>query len=224
MALEAQGTLIRRQSTTAGSTGLTSANTIAFSSASKTITRSDAGDFTVDGFSTAMRVGNDSTANSTRVVTIASVAATVMTVYEPIISQSSGITITLTGHSFENIGGVMTFNGPSGSAAVIDITTLQSTAKEKLIGIRDEGQLSMDVVFDNDTTSLQPAIIADRASRTKRTYDIKLTDEGTVSQQPTAHYFDAYVTGFSLTGAVDDKVTGSITLEITNDVKTIEQI
>lgn len=224
MAIEAQGTLIRRQSTTAGSTGSVTAATIAFSSVAKTITRSDAGDFTVDGFSTGMRIENTSTANSTRVNTLASVAATSMTVYEPIITQSSGISITITGHSFENIAKITNFSGPTGSAGVIDITTLGSTAKEKLIGIRDEGQLTMDVVFDNNATSLHPSLREDRASRTLRLYDIKLTDNGTASNQPSAFYLDAYVTGFSIAGAVDDKITGNLTLEITSAVRTIEAI
>ena len=62
------------------------------------------------------------------------------------------------------VGGFMGFNGPSGSAAVIDITTLGSTAKEKLMGLPDEGQLSGDLLYLS-TDAGQIALIADRASR-----------------------------------------------------------
>lgn len=221
MALEAQGIQIRRQSTTAGSTGQTIAATIAFNSGSTNITRSDAGDFTSDGFSTGMRVETDSSANSTRVFTIASVAATVMAVHEPVVSQSSGISITLTGHVLQPIAEVMTFTGPSGSAAVIDVTHLGSTAKDKLIGLRDEGQVTMDVLFNTDTTALQTALRADRASRTKRVYDIRYTDS---TATPSYDFFDAYVTGFSISGGVDDATKGSVTLEITSAVRSVQKV
>lgn len=225
MAIESQGIQIRRQSTTAGSTAQTIAATIAFSSLSTNITRSDLGSFIADGFSSGMRVETNSTANSTRVFTIASVAATVMTVYEPVVGQSTGISITITGHSMEAIAAVTGFSGPSGSAAVIDITSMGSTAKEKQIGLRDEGQVSLDLLFDNAATALHAALRNDRASRTRRIYDIRLTDQTTAAgSQPSAFYFDAYVSGFSLQGGVDDVVKGSVTLEISSAVRTIDRV
>ena len=123
MAIEAQGVQIRRQSTTAGSTGLTSTDTIAYVAGSTGVTRGGAGSFIADGFTTAMRVTNNSTSNSTRVHTVASVAATVMTFREPIVSQSSGTTWSITGHDMEAIAEIISFSGPSGSAAVIDVTS-----------------------------------------------------------------------------------------------------
>lgn len=224
MAIESQGIQFRRQSTTAGSTGASSGAVIAFSTASSGVTRS-AGDFTAENWSTGMRMENDSTSNSTRVHTIATIAATVMTVYESVISQATGISFALIGHDMEAVAEISGFNGPSGSANVIDVTNLGSTAKEKLIGLRDEGQLSLDLMFNTDTTALQIALKDDRASRTRRVYDLVLTDQSTTAgSQPTALFMDAYVTGFALTGAVDDTVKASITLEITSAVKTIEKV
>ena len=226
MAIQAQGCIIRRQSTAAGSTAQSVAATLAFSTVVNGVTRSDVGSFVADGFSSAMRVENTSTSNTTRVHTVASVAATVMVFYEPVITQSTGISITLTGHSMSNVGQVVGFNGPSGSASVIDVTHLGSTAKEKLVGLRDEGQVSLDLIYDPATTgtSIHLSLKDDRATRTKRIFDIKLTDSGTASSQPSAYYFNAYVTGFSLTGAVDDVVKGSVTLEISSAVRTIEPV
>ena len=220
MAIESQGILIRRQSTTAGSTAQTVAATMAFSAVSTNITRSDIGSFVADGFSTGMRLETDSTANSTRVFTVASVAATVITVFETIVAQSSGISITLTGHAMLPIATITGFKGPSGSASVIDITSLQSTAKEKAIGLRDEGQMTLDIIFDTNATSLHAAIRNDRSSRTKRIFDIVLTDQST-SGQPSAFYFDGYVTNFALQGAVDDVVKASATIEISSAVRAI---
>ena len=222
MAIEAQGVQIRRQSTTSGSTGQTVAATIAFSSTG--ITRSDVGSFITDGFSTGMRVETDSTANATRIFTISSIVATSMSIYETAVAQSTGISITITGHDMEAIGEVIGFNGPSGSASVIDITNLGSTAKEKMIGLRDEGQISLDLIYDSNATALHTALKDDRASRTRRIFDIKLTDNGTASSQPSAFYFDGYVTGFSLTGAVDDVIKSSLTLEISSAVHAIDAV
>lgn len=107
------------------------------------------------------------------------------------------------------VGGVMGFSGPSGSAAVIDITTLQSTAKEKQMGLPDEGQISFDVVYLSTDVG-QTALRNDRKSRTKRVVTLQLNDATTQTV-----YADAYCTGFSITGAVDDIVKASVTLELT---------
>jgi len=109
----------------------------------------------------------------------------------------------------QTVGGVMGFNGPSGSANIIDITTLQSTAKEKQMGLPDEGQISFDVLYLSTDTG-QIALIADRKARTKRNCAIRFTDSST-----TLVHADAYCTGFSVTGAVDDVIKASVTLEIT---------
>jgi hypothetical protein len=230
MALESQGVQIRRQSTTAGSTGSTSADTLVFTTVAglgnDTITNTAGADFTAGvAFTTGMRLETDSTANSTRVFTIASVAATVMEVYEEVVGQSSGITVSLTGHEFEAIGEVTNFNGPTGSANIIDITHLGSTAKEKLMGLPDEGQITMDVNFNTDATALHLALKDDRAARTLTNFDIKLTDSSTFAQtQPTAFYFKAFVTNFSITGAVDDALKSALTLEISSAVRTIDLV
>lgn len=106
------------------------------------------------------------------------------------------------------IGEITDFTGPGGAAAVIDITHLLSTAKEKLMGLRDEGQLSFNVNF-NATDAGQEALRTDRAARNKKNGSIKFTDETT-----SFWYFDAYCLNYSIAGAVDQKVSAAITLEI----------
>jgi len=57
---------------------------------------------------------------------------------------AQGITIARFGTTtFETIPNVVSFQGPGGQASVIDVTNLASTAKEKRVGLRDEGQLSL---------------------------------------------------------------------------------
>jgi hypothetical protein len=110
------------------------------------------------------------------------------------------------------IGQVAGFNGPSGSANVIDITHLGSTAKEKMMGLRDEGQISLDVMFQPNDVG-QIALRTDRANRQLRKVVVKLNDN-TSDAARTKIICDAYCTGFSITGRVDDKISGSVTLEL----------
>jgi len=106
------------------------------------------------------------------------------------------------------IGDIVGFNGPGGSAAVIDITSLLSTAKEKLVGLNDEGQLTLDLNFDRSDTG-QSLMMTDRAARNLRRACIKFNDTST-----TEAHFLCYCLGFSISGAVDDKVTANAVTEI----------
>jgi len=110
------------------------------------------------------------------------------------------------------VGEVTDFNGPGGAAGIIDISHLQSTAKEKLIGLRDEGQLSFSLNY-NATDAGQLSLIADRAARTKKKCLLKFNDAATNCAR-----FDAYCMQFSITGAVDDKIAANAVLEITGAV------
>lgn len=106
---------------------------------------------------------------------------------------------------------VTDFSGPGGAAAIIDVTHLGSTAKEKMVGLRDEGQLSMTMNF-NSTDPGQVAFIADRAARTKRGYTLKFSSSDVA---PHRVRFKGYPMQFSIAGSVDNKVTANIVIEIT---------
>ena len=110
------------------------------------------------------------------------------------------------------IGEVTDYTGPGGQAGVIDITHVLSTAKEKLIGLRDEGQLSMTLNFSG-TDAGQTALRADRASRAKKHCTMKFTDTAT-----SVALFMGYCLAYSITGAVDNKVTAQAVIEITGTV------
>lgn len=214
MALSAQGILIRRESTGAGST-VSITTSIVFDAT--LIRRTAVGDFAADGFTTAMRVWTTNVASSNvgRIYTIKSVAATVMGVVETM-TTSTSFSGTLNGLKMTNIGDITNFTGPGGSPSIMDITNLQSTAKEKLVSLSDEGQLTLEVNF-NTSDAMQWALIADRKARQRRAFDIRFSDANTVADSsalPTNVMFWGYPTGFSISGAVDAVVKASLTIEI----------
>ena len=114
------------------------------------------------------------------------------------------------------VGQVKDFSGPGGQAAVIDVTNLLSTAKEKLVGLRDEGQLTMSLNL-SFSDAAQVALRADRATRTMRKCVIKFNDSTTDAARTKA-IFDGYVLGFSITGAVDNVIAANAVIEITGAV------
>jgi hypothetical protein len=114
------------------------------------------------------------------------------------------------------VGEVTDFSGPGGQASIIDITNLGSTAKEKLVGLRDEGQVSMTLNLSFSDAG-QVALRADRATRSRKKCVIKFNDN-TTDAAKTKATFDGYCMGFSITGAVDNKVSANAVIEITGGV------
>lgn len=109
---------------------------------------------------------------------------------------------------FTTIGEVNSIQGPGGSATTIDVTNLSSTAKNKKMGLIDEGQVTLEMKLDTADTA-QTGLRTDRSNKTLRNFQIVLTDS-----PATTISFAAYVMSFALATAVDDVVTASVTLEI----------
>jgi len=209
MARGAQGVIIRRESSVAGSTGVQTAADIAHVVAGNTIT-------SPTGFAnmaTGMRFYSNSPLNP-GVYTIKTTAATAITCYEAIAAEASGVSVTLTGHTMQTIGEIVSFNGPAMTAAVIDVTSLSATAKEKLVGVYDGGQFSISVNYDD--AALHAALAADMIARTKRAFDI--TIPGTSTAKTGAMYFSGYISGVSLSGAVDNALKADITIALSSGV------
>lgn len=114
---------------------------------------------------------------------------------------------------FTAISEISTFSGPGGAATVIDVTDLSSLAKEKRMGLADEGQLSFTINYiPNDT---QHALLrTQRANRQETNFKLIFTDDS----PSTTWSFAAFVTGFSVTAAVDGVVQANVTLEITGAI------
>lgn len=126
--------------------------------------------------------------------------------------NSRGVTVTIKVGSgaATKISGITDFSGlGSGSAAVIDTTDLDSTSKEKMIGVMDEGQFKISYnVIKNDAG--QTALDTARASGA--VCEIK------VATSAVTYTFSAFVLTNEKGGAVDKQMTGSAGLEITGSV------
>lgn len=114
--------------------------------------------------------------------------------------------------SFVALNNVTGFKGPGGSAAVIDITNLASVAKEKMMGLPDEGQFTLDINFDPDDTG-HIALRNARGARTPIEIRVTFTDS-----TPSTATFAGYVLGFEFTGQVDQQVKAALTIEINGPV------
>lgn len=77
---------------------------------------------------------------------------------------SAGTSGTAVPQTFTKIGGVTDFTPDGGTASVIDVTELDSDAKEKRQGLQDFGNYSLSYNSD-DTDAGQLALIAARASQ-----------------------------------------------------------
>lgn len=131
--------------------------------------------------------------------------------------EAQGVTIAISvgesPTSFSTIGNIIDFSGPGGQASVIDVTNLASLAREKRMGLPDEGQLTFNVNLDPDNATHQ-ALRDARKNRTKCEFQITLTDA-----TATKLTFFGFVLGFVVSGAVDDVVKAAITIEIDGPVE-----
>ncbi len=109
------------------------------------------------------------------------------------------------------LGEMVTFDGPGGSASMYETTHLLSTAKEKKVGLMDEGQLTLSMNWCLETDLGQQEASDARKARSEKNFKLTFSDDSTAS-------FAGYVMGMSASGGVDDKVNGSITIEITGAV------
>ncbi len=133
--------------------------------------------------------------------------------------ESQGVTIGVgdTGSSpisYTDIGELTDINGPDGSAPEYDVTNLSSEAREYRMGLHDEGTISLSGFYDPNDTGQSECQTA-RKNRTKKAFKITEADS-----PPTEHTFEGYVTGFSMSRAVDQSVSLSIAIRITGDVTT----
>ena len=119
---------------------------------------------------------------------------------------------TATPVTFTPISEVSTFSGFDGQASEIDVTDLNSTAKEFKLGLIDNGGFTYTV---NTVLSDggQTAVRASRDTGTSRQYKLTLP-----SGTPSIATFTAFAKQVPVTGGVDAKVQSSVALRITGTV------
>lgn len=112
--------------------------------------------------------------------------------------------------SLTTISEVVNFSGFDGAAAEIDVTHLESTAKEFLMGLQDFGTFQLDVNYLPDDPGQVEARAA-KASQTKKLFLITFSDNNTAQ-------FQGFVLSASISGGVDSKVDSSMSIRVSGDV------
>ena len=116
--------------------------------------------------------------------------------------------------TFDTIPEIKSFTGPGGAAAVIDVTDLSSTGKEKRMGLMDEGQLTFTMHYI-PTETQHIALRTARATRVETKFQLVFTDDSPA----TTWEFSGFVTNFSTSGAVDGVIEANVTIEITGVIE-----
>ncbi len=109
-----------------------------------------------------------------------------------------------------------TVNMEDGESADIDVTCLDSDAKEYLVGLQDSGTLTLDLNVDFEDAGYILLKTA-KASGEKYSFQIELAKEGTETTGRT-FTFDGYVKTLPFTAAVDTAIVGSASVKISGVV------
>jgi predicted secreted protein len=115
--------------------------------------------------------------------------------------------------NYEDIGCLTDFQGPSGSRTVIDTTCLDSTGREKNVGIPDYGQVTANGILSTESTDFH---VSDAKSLWESFKDGQARAFRLIIPTSPEKYmeFNAYVLNFQITTQIDDVFKFSVTFEI----------
>lgn len=113
---------------------------------------------------------------------------------------------------FTTVAELRSFTGPGAPAAKIDTTTLSSTAKEFVLGLKDNGEISFEA-FLKESDPGQAALFAARDALVARNFKLIMP-----FSPARTWAFLAFVMEFNISGGVDDVINAQITLAITGDI------
>lgn len=118
--------------------------------------------------------------------------------------------------NFQQIEEVTDITGPDGTAPLIDVSHLQSTRKEYLPGLADNGSITLSCNFTGGTQQMD---MYRMFNTTADPEEFKLEIPATAAKT-TFHTFTflGIVTKWSVSAKVDSKATLSITLQTTGGV------
>ena len=114
--------------------------------------------------------------------------------------------------SWTQIPEVKNINFRTGSAAVIDVTDLSSTAKEKRMGLADEGQCTFTLNY-RPANGAHAELAQAKADRQPRDFKLVFTDT-----PASVYYFTGFVLSVPVTAGVDGVIESNVTVEITGAV------
>jgi hypothetical protein len=108
------------------------------------------------------------------------------------------------------IKNMTSFSGFSGAASDIDVTDLDSTAKEYRAGLQDWDSVSLDLNINMAEPS-HVALLAAKKAGTVKEFTATLSDGTTIK-------FTGYVKDFPIANKVDAVVTGTVDIKVTGDI------
>ena len=115
------------------------------------------------------------------------------------------------GTADQAIGNVISFSGFDGEASELDITNLDSTAKEKMAGLQDFGNFSFEFHPDYSDSG-QDALRAAQASGALKTFQLTLSDATTID------FTGVVKNAQSITGGVDAPLAGSAAISVSGSI------
>lgn len=116
--------------------------------------------------------------------------------------------------SYTDVANITGHNGPNSENPEVDVTALSSTAKEFLPGLKDNGDLSVDLNFDpGNTTHQQISADQEASPPTVSNWRISFPTDPVITWT-----FPAFVKSFSVNSGVDAPLKGSLTLRIAGDI------
>ncbi len=114
--------------------------------------------------------------------------------------------------TYVDIAQAVSIEGPTSENREVEVTTLDSTAREYLASLPDNGTVTMPIVFDPDDTTHQ-LLIALGISGAVRTWRIVLPNAG----QSRAD-FDAFVLNFPMNITQEEAITNQTVLRVSGAV------
>lgn len=114
--------------------------------------------------------------------------------------------------SFSNIPEINTIGGPDGSAALIDVTDLDSTGKEYLLGLKDEGAFSLEINYIPQN-AVHAQLRSAWSNRTTMQFRVTFPDSTT-----TVWEFSGLVTSFQQNAAVDQVIKATVGIKISGSI------
>lgn len=110
---------------------------------------------------------------------------------------------------FTQVKELVSFNAFDGQAQTIDVTSMDSTAKEYLMGLPDNGGFTGEFNFLPKDPGHQ-AMRAAKKLRQKRRFEFEMSDGS-------LYEFEAFVMSSPISGGTDAKVDGSFALLVTGE-------
>ena len=140
-----------------------------------------------------------------------------MAVDSGMVTQGTAFRISIDGVAYTQMGCIESWDLASAARPEIDTTCLLDTAKTFKFGLKDNGTLSVEMIYDVDGAG-QVLMEASYASEDAYYFEVEYSDNaGTTGSIKT---FQGFVIGLGETGAKDDVIRQSVSIKISGDVTT----